>query len=157
MADSKVSALTAATAAAGADQTYLVQSSTSKSITVAKLFGNVATPTVFNDKIVIGDHDTITAAGVLSIDTNVTFINDPSGAGACSIGAGTDGQIKIVIMSSNSGGHAITIAGSNLQAAGAGATPTRTSAGRGCIAPRTGARSALLYPPSAPPPQMTSP
>jgi len=114
MADSKVSALTAATAAAGADQTYLVQSSTSKSITVAKLFGNVATPTVFNDKIVIGDHDTITAAGVLSIDTNVTFINDPSGAGACSIGAGTDGQIKIVIMSSNSGGHAITIAGSNL-------------------------------------------
>ena len=114
MADSKVSDLTAATSAAGADQLYLVQSSTSKSITAANLFGYINTPAVFNDKLVIGDHDTITAAGVLSTDTNVTFINDPSGAGACSIGAGTDGQIKIVIMSSNSGGHSITIAGSNV-------------------------------------------
>ena len=114
MADSKVSDLTAATSAAGADQLYLVQSSTSKSITAANLFGYINTPAVFNDKIVVGDHDTITAAGVISTDTNVTFINDPSGAGACSIGAGTDGQIKIVIMSSNSGGHSITIAGSNV-------------------------------------------
>lgn len=114
MADSKVSDLTAATQAAAADQMYLVQSSTSKSITAANLFGYINTPAVFNDKIVVGDHDTITAAGVISTDTNVTFINDPSGAGACSIGAGTDGQIKIVIMSSNSGGHSITIAGSNI-------------------------------------------
>ena len=114
MADSKVSDMTAATQAAAADQMYLVQSSTSKSITAANLFGYINTPAVFNDKIVVGDHDTITAAGVISTDTNVTFINDPSGAGACSIGAGTDGQIKIVIMSSNSGGHSITIAGSNV-------------------------------------------
>jgi len=114
MADSKVSDLTAATQAVAADQTYLVQSSTSKSITVGNLFGYINTPAVFNDKVVIGDHDTITAAGVISTDTNITFINDPSGAGSCSIGAGTDGQIKIVIMSSNSGGHSITITGSNL-------------------------------------------
>lgn len=114
MADSKVSDLTAATQAVAADQTYLVQSSTSKSITVGNLFGYINTPAVFKDKIVIGDHDTITAAGVISTDTNVTFVNDPSGAGSCSIGAGTDGQIKIVIMSSNTGGHSITITGSNL-------------------------------------------
>ena len=114
MADSKVSDLTAATQAQGADQMYLVQSSTSKAITAANLFGYINTPAVFNDKLVIGDHDTITAAGVLSTDTNVTFINDPAGTGACSIGAGTDGQIKIVIMSSNSGGHTITIAGANV-------------------------------------------
>ena len=114
MADSKVSDMTAATSAAGADQLYLVQSSTSKSITAAALFGGIATPTVFNDRVVIGDHDTITAAGVISVDTNVTFINDPSGAGACTIGAGTDGQIKIIIMSSNTGGHNITLGGSNV-------------------------------------------
>jgi len=114
MADSKVSDMTAATSAAAADQLYLVQSSTSKSITAANLFGYINTPAVFNDKVVVGDHDTITAAGVISTDTNVTFINDPSGAGACTIGAGTDGQIKIVIMSSNSGGHSITIGGSNV-------------------------------------------
>ena len=114
MADSKVSDLTAATSAAAADQLYLVQSSASKSITAAALFGGIATPTVFNDRIVIGDHDTITAAGVISVDTNVTFINDPSGAGACTIGTGTDGQIKIIIMSSNTGGHNITLGGSNV-------------------------------------------
>ena len=114
MADSKVSDMTAATSAAAADQLYLVQSSTSKSITAAALFGGIATPTVFNDRVVIGDHDTITAAGVISVDTNVTFINDPSGAGACTIGAGTDGQIKIIIMSSNTGGHNITLGGSNV-------------------------------------------
>ena len=114
MADSKVSDMTAATQAAAADQLYLVQSSTSKSITAANLFGYINTPTVFNDKIVIGDHDTITAAGVVSVDTNVTFINNPSGPGACTIGNGTDGQIKIIIMSSNSGGHDITLGGSNV-------------------------------------------
>ena len=46
MADSKVSDLTAATSAAGADQLYLVQSSTSKSITAANLFGYINTPAV---------------------------------------------------------------------------------------------------------------
>ena len=114
MADSKVSDMTAATQAAAADQLYLVQSSTSKSITAANLFGYINTPAVFNDKVVIGDHDTITAAGVISVDTNVTFINDPSGPGACPIGNGTDGQVKIIIMSSNTGGHDITLGGSNV-------------------------------------------
>tara|TARA_B100000073_G_scaffold152074_1_gene125470 strand:- start:1095 stop:1541 length:447 start_codon:yes stop_codon:yes gene_type:complete len=114
MADSKVSDMTAATSAAGADQLYLVQSSVSKSITAANLFGYINTPAVFNDKLVIGDHDTITAAGVISVDTNVTFINDPSGPGACTIGNGTDGQVKIIIMSSNTGGHDITLGGSNV-------------------------------------------
>ena len=128
MADSKVSDMTAATSAAGADQLYLVQSSTSKSITAANLFGYINTPAVFNDKVVIGDHDTITAAGVISVDTNVTFINDPSGPGACTIGNGTDGQVKIIIMSSNSGGHTVQISGANvaqtisLDAAGESAT-----------------------------------
>ena len=76
MADSKVSDMTAATAVAAADKMYLVQSSASKSVTNAILFGNVATPTAFNDKLSIGDHDTITAIGAVSVDTNVTFINN---------------------------------------------------------------------------------
>jgi len=115
MADSKLSELTAATTAAGADSTYLVQSSTSKSITVANLFGNVSTPTQFTNSIQIGDHYTISGASAISPNYNVTYINDPSGAGACTIGAGLDGQIHIVIMSSNSGGHAITLSGANVQ------------------------------------------
>ena len=114
MADSKVSELTAATTAAGADSLYLVQNSVSKSVTVAKLFGTVATPVQFTDSIQIGDHSTITAAGAINPAYNVTYINDPSGPGACTIGTGLDGQVHIVVMSSNSGGHALTLSGANV-------------------------------------------
>ena len=114
MADSKLSELTAATAAAATDTTYLVQSSTSKQITVANLFGNVATPVQFTDSIQIGDHNTITAAGAISTAYNVTYINNPSGGGTCSLGAGLDGQVIIIIMSSNSGGHTIQVSGANV-------------------------------------------
>ena len=114
MADSKLSELTAATGAAGTDTTYLVQSSTSKQITVANLFGNVATPVQFTDSIQIGDHQTITAVGAISTSYNVTFINDVSGGGTCSIGTGTDGQVVIIIMSSNSGGHTVQLGGANV-------------------------------------------
>tara|TARA_B100000287_G_C20668210_1_gene792480 strand:+ start:40 stop:486 length:447 start_codon:yes stop_codon:yes gene_type:complete len=114
MADSKVSDMTAATAVAAADKMYLVQSSASKSVTNAILFGNVATPAAFNDKLSIGDHDTITAVGAISLDTNVTFINDIDAAGNLTLAAGVDGQIKIIIMSSNSGGHTVTLNAANI-------------------------------------------
>ena len=114
MADSKLSELAAATAAAAADTTYLVQSSTSKQITVANLFGNVATPVQFTDSIQIGDHNTMTAVGAIGVDYNVTYISDPSAGGTCSIGTGTDGQIKIIIMTSNSGGHTVQLSGANV-------------------------------------------
>ena len=113
MADSKVSEMTAATAVAAADKLYLVQGTNSKSVTDAVLFGNVATPAVFNDKLSIGDHDTMTAIGAVSLDTNVTFLNNFSGAGNLTLAAGVDGQIKIIIMSSNAGSHTITLANSN--------------------------------------------
>ena len=114
MADSKVSEMTAATAVAAADKLYLVQGSYSKSVTDAVLFGNVATPASFNDKLSIGDHDTMSAIGAVSVDTNVTFLNNFSGAGNLTLAAGVDGQIKIIIMSSNSGGHTITLNGANI-------------------------------------------
>ena len=113
MADSKVSELTAATAAAAADKLYLVQGTDSKSRTTAALFGSIPTPAVFNDKVSIGDHDTITAAGAIQLTTNVTWINDVSSAGECTLAAGSDGQIKIIIMSSNAGSHTVTLANSN--------------------------------------------
>lgn len=114
MADSKVSEMTAATAAAAADKLYLVQGSNSKSVTNAVLFGNVATPAVFNDKLSIGDHETITAVGAITTDYNVTFINNVSAGGNCSLAAGVDGQLKIIIMTSNSGGHTVTLNAANI-------------------------------------------
>ena len=58
MADSKLSELTAATSVAAADTFYLVQSSTSKGVTAANLFADVATPVSFSDKVSIADADT---------------------------------------------------------------------------------------------------
>ena len=113
MADSKVSELTAATSAAAADKVYLVQSGDSKSLTTAALFGAIDTPTAFQDKISILDHDTVTAAGAIQLTTNVTWINDVSAAGECTLAGGTDGQIKIIIMSSNAGSHTVTLANAN--------------------------------------------
>ena len=66
------------------------------------------------DKLSIGDHDTITAIGAVSVDTNVTFINNVDGAGNLTLAAGVDGQIKIIIMSSNTGGHTVTLNAANI-------------------------------------------
>ena len=115
MADSKLSELTSATSAGATDTTYLVQSSSSKKITIADMFKAVATPTSFNDKVSIGDHNTITTAGTIGASSyNVKFINNPDSGGNCSIEAGLDGQLHVAIMSANSGGHTITISGANV-------------------------------------------
>lgn len=115
MADAKLSELTAATSAAASDSMYLVQSSTSKKITVANLFADVDTPAVFGDKIQIQDSETITEAGALSVSTNISLITNPSGSGSITIPAGADGQIKIVIMTANTGAATMTLGGSNVE------------------------------------------
>lgn len=115
MADAKLSELTAATTAASSDSMYLVQSSTSKKITVANFFGAVATPTVFSDKIQIQDTDTQTTSGAIDITTNITFLNNPDSGGNMSLAAGSAGQIKIIIMTSNTGGHTLTLTGSSVE------------------------------------------
>ena len=115
MADAKLSELTAATTAAASDTLYLVQSSTSKKITVANFFASVATHVVFTDKIQIQDSDTITAAGAISVATNLTKISNPSGAGTLTIAAGSEGQLKIIIMIANTGGHTLTLSDPDVQ------------------------------------------
>lgn len=115
MADAKLSELTAATSAASSDSMYLVQSSTSKKITVANFFGAVATPAVFSDKIQIQDTDTQTTSGAIDITTNITFLNNPDSSGNMSLAAGSDGQIKIIVMTSNTGGHTLTLTGSSVE------------------------------------------
>jgi hypothetical protein len=115
MADAKLSELTAATSAAASDSMYLVQSSTSKKITVANLFADIDTPAIFGDKIQIQDSETVTEAGALSVTTNITLITNPSGSGNLTIGVGSDGQIKIIIMTSNTGSTTMTLTGSNVE------------------------------------------
>lgn len=115
MADAKLSELTAATSAAASDSMYLVQSSTSKKITVANLFGDIDTPAVFGDKIQIQDSETITEAGALSVTTNISLVTNPSSSGNLTIPVGVEGQVKIVIMTSNTGATTMTLSGSNVE------------------------------------------
>lgn len=112
MADAKVSELVAATSADAADEFYVVQSSTSKKMSVATLFADVATTVKFSDKISIADSETISSVGAsINITSNVTYFDDPDAGGNTQILAGIDGQIKIVVLASNLGGHTITITG----------------------------------------------
>ena len=114
MADSKLSELTAATSVAAADTFYLVQSSTSKGVTAANLFADVATPVKFSDTVSIADADTVTGPGAVSVTTNVTRLTNPSTGGTLTIAAGTEGQLKIIVMDGNSSAVTLTLDDSDL-------------------------------------------
>jgi len=113
MADSKVTAMTAATSVLGTDVLYLGKPATSPydhKVTVANLFGGIAVPVVLQDDLILGGTvQTLTSAGAISIANLVTKITSPSGAGTLTIADGVDGQIKVIIMVSNSASHALTI------------------------------------------------
>ena len=130
MADSKVSALTAATTVGGSDQLYLIQSSTSKSVTADVFYQSIINPTL-SGNITIGDtRQTIGSAGVISNTLPVTIINLPGTDGVCTIHNGkTDGQIKTILIGANAGGtftiNRANIAGNaNVQFFASGQTAT---------------------------------
>ena len=114
MADQKLSELTTATSIASTDTTYLVSGGASKQITMANLFASVPTPVSFDDKISITDTDTMTSAGAIDVTTNITYLSDPSTGGTLTIPVGTPGQIKIIIMISNTSSRTLTLDDSDL-------------------------------------------
>src|SRR6056300_1823170 len=114
MADAKLSELTAVSTAAGTDVFYTVRGSESNKMSVATLFADVATPVSFSNTIAITDTNTMNAVGEIITTTNVTYISNVSNSGNCSIATGVDGQVKIVIMTANIGGHVVTLQGPNI-------------------------------------------
>jgi len=76
---------------------------------------SVSTPVKFNDKVKIGDENVMTALGTILSTTNITLLSDIDSAGNLGINDGDPGQVKFVIMTSNAGGHTITLQGANLQ------------------------------------------
>ena len=113
MADSKVTAMNPATSVSPTDVLYLVKPNTSPydhKVTVANFFGGIPVPVVLEDDLILGGTvQTLSSAGPISVATLVTRINSPDGAGTLTIADGVDGQIKVVIMVSNAGSHALTI------------------------------------------------
>lgn len=114
MADAKLSELAAVSTAVAADLLYLSHSGASKKITVANLFATVDTPVSFGDKIAITDTNTVTTPSAITIATNITYLNNFSANGACTLNDGTTGQLKIIIMIGNSGSRTVTLDGANI-------------------------------------------
>lgn len=113
MADSKVTAMTAAASVSPTDVLYLVKPNTSPydhKVTVANLFGGIPVPVVLEDDLILGGTvQVLTSAGAISVSTLVTRITSPDGAGTLTIPDGTEGQIKVIVMTSNTAGHNLTL------------------------------------------------
>jgi hypothetical protein len=104
MADSKVSALTAATSAGGSDLLYLVQSNTSKKITVANFLANAGNVTLTGNINLGGTPQTLSSPGIISLTTPITHLTVDAIGGTLQIPQGTTGQVKILTLIGASGG-----------------------------------------------------
>lgn len=113
MADAKVSDLTSATSAGGSDVFYIVQTNTSKKISVANLFGNISNPTFTGNIFVGGTPQTLGSPGIVSITTPITHLSADAIGGTLQIPTGSQGQKKYLIMTATAGG-AYTLATSNV-------------------------------------------
>ena len=104
MADSKVSELTSATSAGGSDVLYLVQSNTSKKITVANFLGNAGNVTLTGNINIGGTPQSLGAPGIISLTTPITHLAVDAVGGTLQIPQGTNGQTKILVLTAAAGG-----------------------------------------------------
>ena len=113
MADSKLIALTTASSLVATDLMYVVKPATSPydhKVTIANLFGGIPVSVVLNNKLVLsGTTQTLTSAGAINTTALITKITSPDGPGTLTIADGVEGQVKVVVMISNTGGHNLTI------------------------------------------------
>mgnify|MGYP000668179753 CR=1 FL=1 len=113
MADSKVTAMNPATSVSATDVLYLVKPSTSPydhKVSVTNLFAAIPVPVKLDNTLTFGGTiQTLSSAGAISVTSLITRINSPSGAGTLTIADGAEGQIKVIVMVSNSASHALTI------------------------------------------------
>jgi hypothetical protein len=117
MADTKVTTMQQASGISSGDLLYLVKPTTSPydhKLSIANLFGGITVPAVFEKAVCItGQTQTVTGGSDLTIDVskNVTVINNPDGSGVLNISAGTDGQLKVIVVKNNNAGHALALTG----------------------------------------------
>lgn len=104
MADSKVSELTAATSVGGSDLLYLVQSNTSKKITAANFFANIANATIKGTVNLDPSTQLLASPGIIDLTKPVTHLSSDASGGAITIPAGTTNQVKIIVMTATAGG-----------------------------------------------------
>ena len=113
----KISDLTLTTVANAPDLLYLVQSSTSKRITVDQFFraaSNVRLAgNVFLDA---GNAQILTASGTISLTTPLTELVVDNSGGTLLLPAGSDGQLKIITLTGTDNSNFYTLPNANLNA-----------------------------------------
>jgi len=113
MADKKVSELVAATSAGGSDSLYIIQSNTSKKITVANFCGNMANVKVTGNLNLDSSVQLLSSPGILDVKKQITHLNSDASGGALQLPLGTESQLKVLVMIATAGG-AYTVASSNV-------------------------------------------
>ena len=113
MADKKITALTdLGNALASVDLFHVVDDPTgtpiNKKITAEDVFNNIPSWIGLKDtaQSITGDGSTSTA---ITLTQSTTLVNATSGAAPLTLGAGSDGQVKIIINKSTSGTNTVTI------------------------------------------------
>ena len=114
MADKKISALTAMTAPATADFLHIIDDNsgtyTNQKITLTTLFQNVPTFVAFTDTVATSAADSL----AIPITASVVHKTTGSDAEALTIAAGTQGQIMIVILTTDGNGTGTVAASSTV-------------------------------------------
>jgi hypothetical protein len=104
MADSKVSELTAATSVGGSDLLYLVQSNTSKKVTVNTLFANANNANLKGTVTLGSSNQVISAPTGIDLGNVVTVLNADSSGGNVTIPNGGLNQLKVITLLTTAGG-----------------------------------------------------
>lgn len=103
MADSKVSDLTSATSVGGSDVLYLIQSNTSKKVTASTLFANAENATL-KGNVKLNGVQTLSTPGIIDLLKIITHMSSDASGGDITLPNGSDGQLKILVMTSTAGG-----------------------------------------------------
>ena len=82
----------------------MVQNNTSKKVSAATLFQNLANVNLSGNINVGGTHQSLGAPGIISLTTPITELTVDGVGGTLQLPLGTDGQLKIVVLKTSSGG-----------------------------------------------------
>ena len=104
MAKLKVSELVAATATNESDELYIVQSGTSKKISVGTFFADISNPSINGNVKLSGPTTTLEIPGEISLHGHTTKLHLGGTPGTITIPNGANGQIKVLLTTFASGG-----------------------------------------------------
>lgn len=104
MADKKLTELSAATTVSQTDQLYVVSSGNYMHRMNVKTLHSSISDSTLSSNICLNVGQTMTLPGTINNATAVTKIAAGVDSGTCTISAGKDGQIKVIVMASTSGG-----------------------------------------------------